>query len=96
MDTGYRINNRSIYGPSGYTGYRIDRRRQIIGRLGYTRHWIHRDNIYSSLEGNTGYWIHDGHIMGPSSELPWEQQARKRLARAKAKKSRRSGAQGSP
>lgn len=85
MFTGYYIKNNSIYGPAGYTGYRVNRRRQIIGRQGYTRHWIHRDNIFSTMEGNTGYFIVDDHIQGPSSELPWEQQMKKRVARAKAK-----------
>lgn len=89
MDTGYWIDKSSIYGPSGYTGYRIDRRRQIIGRHGHTRHWIYRDHVYSSVEGNTGYWIQNDRIYGPSPELPWEQQMRKRLQRAKAKTSRK-------
>lgn len=90
MYTGYWIKNRSIYGPRGYTGYRIDRRRQILGPQGYTRHWIHRDNVYSALEGNTGYWIDDDRIQGPSAELPWEQKNRTRIKRAKSKGSRKS------
>ena len=88
MDTGYWIDKGSIYGPSGYTGYRIDRRRQIIGRQGDTRHWIYRDHIYSSLEGNTGYSIQNGHIHGPSPQLPWEQQMRRRVQRLKARAAR--------
>ena len=86
MDTGYWINKGSIYGPSGYTGYRIDSRRQIIGRQGDTRHWIYRDHIYSSLEGNTGYWIENDRICGPSSVLPWEQTMVWRVKRARKKR----------
>ncbi len=92
MFTGYYIKNQSIYGPNGYTGYRIDRRRQIIGRNGYTRHWIYRDCVYSSLEGNTGYSIDDGKINGPSSDLPWDQQMRMRVARAKQRRAQQRGA----
>jgi hypothetical protein len=96
MHTGYYIKSNSIYGPAGYTGYRINRRRQIIGRQGYTRHWIHRDNIFSSLEGNTGYWIDKDQIMGPSNDLPWEQKQTQRVARGKAKGKQGRTASGSP
>lgn|GEM_PF-3093016 len=95
MDTGYWINKGSIYGPSGYTGYRIDRRKQIIGPQGYTRHWIYRGHIYSSLEGNTGYSIENGRICGPSPELPWKQDMCKRVQRARARAARRGRATGS-
>ena len=85
MDTGYYIKSNSIYGPSGYTHYRIDQRRQIVGPQGYTRHWIHRDHIYSSIEGNTGYFIEKDRICGPSNQLPWTQQMSRRLQRVKSK-----------
>jgi hypothetical protein len=86
MDTGYYFNGSSIYGPSGYTGYRINRRKHIIGHKGDTRHWIYGDHIYSSLEGNTGYWIEKDRICGPSSDLPWEQTMVRRVKRAKKRK----------
>jgi hypothetical protein len=97
MDTGYYIKGLAIYGPAGYTGYRINRRKHIIGRKGDTRHWIYGEHIYSSLEGNTGYWIEDGgRICGPSSELPWEQNMVSRVKRAKQRKAaQRKSAQGS-
>jgi hypothetical protein len=72
MDTGFWIKNSSIYGSSGYTGYRIDRRRQIVGPQGYTRHWIYRDQIYSAMEGNTGFVVKEARIFGPSNDMPWE------------------------
>lgn len=86
MDTGYWVENTSIYGSSGYTGFRIDRRRQIVGPQGYTRHWIYRDQIYSSGEGNTGYCINDGRIFGPSPELPWQLSFKSRVRRAMVRK----------
>jgi hypothetical protein len=89
MDTGYYIKGLSIYGPAGYTGYRINRRKHIIGRKGDTRHWIYGDHIYSSLEGNTGYWIENDRICGPSSELPWEQRMVTRVKRTKKKQAAR-------
>jgi hypothetical protein len=85
MNTGHYIKGGSIYGPTGYTGYRINRRRQILGHKGYTRHWIHGDHIYSSLEGNTGYYIEKDQICGPSDELPWDQAAQTRRKRMKKK-----------
>jgi hypothetical protein len=86
MDTGYWIRGGSIYGPCGYTGYRINRRKHIIGRKGDTRHWIYGDHIYSSLEGNTGYWIESDRIFGPASELPWEQTMVSRVQRTRKKR----------
>jgi hypothetical protein len=88
MDTGYWVKNNSIYATSGYTGYRIDRRRQIVGPQGYTRHWIYRDQIYSAMEGNTGFYIDNGRIHGPSTDLPWYQTRQKAVQRAKARKAR--------
>ena len=96
METGYWIEGGSIYGPFGYTGYRINRRMHIVGHKGDTRHWIYRDHIYSSFEGNTGYYIEEGRICGPSSELPWEQTMVGRVKRARKKwASRRWEAHGS-
>jgi hypothetical protein len=85
MDTGYWIEKGSIHGPRGYTGYRLNRRKQIIGRQGYTRHWVYGDHIYSTMEGNTGYWIEKDRIFGPAPELPWEQRMVTRVKRAKAR-----------
>jgi hypothetical protein len=82
MDTGYYIKGLSIYGPAGYTGYRINRRK----RKGDTRHWIYGDHIYSSLEGNTGYWIEGDRICGPTSELPWQQTMVSRVKRTRKKR----------
>ncbi len=73
QDIGYWIKNGRIYGPSGYTGFRINHRQKIVGRKGDTRHYIYRDHIYSELRGNTGFYLRGDRIFGPSSELPWEQ-----------------------
>jgi hypothetical protein len=88
LDTGFWIKSSSIYGSSGYTGYRIDRRRQIVGPQGYTRHWIYRDQIYSGMEGNTGFFVKEGRIFGPSSELPWHQTFKQRAQRSRVKRAR--------
>ena len=96
MNTGYYLKGGSIYGPTGYTGYRINRRRQILGHKGYTRHWIHGNHIYSSLEGNTGYYIEKDQICGPTDELPWDQAAQTRRKRMKKKAALRRRPQTSP
>lgn len=88
MDTGFWIKNSSIYASSGYTGYRIDRRRQIVGPQGYTRHWIYRDQIYSAMEGNTGFVVKEGRIFGPSSDLPWHQTFKQRAQRRRVVRAR--------
>lgn len=88
IDTGFWIKNSSIYGPSGYTGYRVDRRRQIVGPQGYTRHWIYRDQIYSNMEGNTGFTVKEGRILGPSTELPWQQKFKQRMRSGRSKRAR--------
>jgi hypothetical protein len=88
MDTGFWIRNSSIYGSTGYTGYRIDRRRQIVGPQGYTRHWIYRDTIYSAMEGNTGFYVNNGRIQGPSADLPWYQTFQRRAERGRVKRAK--------
>lgn len=88
MDTGFWIKNSSIYSSTGYTGYRIDRRRHIVGPQGYTRHWIYQDQIYSAMDGNTGFYVDNGRIQGPSGDLPWYQTFKQRVRRGRAKRAK--------
>lgn len=70
MRTGYWLQNEYIYGPGGYSGFRIYQSR-IYGPAGDTHYSIRNDRVYLRNVGLTDFAIEGTFIVGPSDHLPW-------------------------